>query len=74
MSEITRKALRMHNYCMGLQTNAIITALGMHWENKCNLNEGIPPTFREEDFQKIINENSDVLTENGIIGQWQGVE
>lgn len=74
MSEITKEALREHNYCMGLQIGAFIKAMGMHWENQIHSTNGYPIPYRREDFQNIFNENFYVLTHNGIMDQWEGVE
>lgn len=73
MSEITRGALREHNYCMGLQIRALIEALGLHWENQRALQskKRIPFTIT---FKDLIESYDCVLSHNGILEQWQGVE
>lgn len=73
MNKITREALREHNYCMGLQIRALIEAIEMHWENQKALENGktIPYT---KSFQKLIESNDYILSHNGILSQWEGVE
>lgn len=74
MSEITRAALKEHNYCMGIQISALIEALGMHWENQKALMNGKAIPYTDSIFKKLVELNNHVLTHTGIITQWQGME
>jgi hypothetical protein len=74
MSEITREALREHNYCMGIQIGALIEGLGMQWENQKALQNGESIPYINDDFQRLFESYSHVLTHNGILSQWEGVE